>query len=149
MTFEQEIAAEDLQARREAVEAIRPLYEWREQRRMSEAGEKNYDPSASDYTKMGALRRWLLEHEGERLHDDESGLVAYLSPRSGATHYASTLELREKAPELLDKLLLLGCLSVDDKRVRDAMQRGELTKDELASWSHPTDGTPSLRIEKA
>lgn len=93
-------------------------------------------------------RDWLAAHGGEALRDGEHDIVARLQARSGGRVYADVLEMQAKVPDLVAKLLTLGALQIDDKRLRDLLQRGVLTKGEMASWCHEINGTPALLIER-
>lgn len=120
------------------IKELKSVYELQEMHRQMG---KDLDERRKPY------RVWLEEHEGEDL-DNERGITARLQHRSGGRVYADVLEMQAKAPDLVTKLLTLGALQVDDKRCRDLLSRGVLTKGEMASWTHEVTGTPALLIEK-
>ncbi len=146
-TFADTISAEDGMEERKAIASILPIFELRDIEKRLKKGMSEHDASTSNYAAMSPLRRWLTDHPDERLTDGENNLVAYLQSRSGGTAYADALEIRAKDAALFEKLATLGILQIDTRRMTDARQRGVITGGELASWEHPVDGTPALRIE--
>ena len=144
--FGVEVAAEEAQARRGAVEEMKPLWDLRQAIKAYEAAVKAFDPSASEYGRMGNLRRWLMDHEGERLVDGESGLVAFVQGGGESWVYDSPLAIKERAPALWQRLWETGCFVVDAKRVVDA---GELlVAADLEPFRRRQVRTPMLKIEK-
>lgn len=63
------------------------------------------------------LKAWLDAHPGEELVDGEHGLRAYLQPRRGQRPY-DLLSLRLADPVLFERLLDLGCLTVNPAAVK-------------------------------
>ena len=144
--FSEILEAEDLEARRAAVEQIKSLYEWRKTETAVKAQLAKLDPSASEYPKMGPLRRWLHDHEGEDLHDDETGLVAWLAPGGESDAYADPREIKKVSPRLYDHLELLGCFTVDARMVAEMVKQHKIELADLAEFRHKVTRTPSLRV---
>ena len=140
---------EDMAERRAAVEAVKDLWEWRKTAANVDAMIKDLDGSASDYSKMGALRRWLTDHDGERLYDGEAGLVAYLQSGGESDAYDSPAAISERDPTIYKRLAELGCFAVDAKMVQERIKRGQLTAADIAPFVRKLARTPSLRIEES
>lgn len=145
--FSAEVEAEDLEIRREALSQIKDLYEWRKTEKSVKAQIDALDPSASDYGKMGALRRWLFDHAGEDLHDDEAGLVAWLQSAGETEAYDTPNAIYKDAPELYTRLSVLDCFVLDRARVTDCIKKGLLLSSDIAPFKHPMSRTPSLRVD--
>lgn len=147
-SFADEVAAEDLADRRRAVEDIHHLYEWRQTEKAIKEQLAAVDANASDYSKMSPLRRWLIDHEGERLFDDERGLSAWLQPGGTTDVYDTPLAIRERQPDIFQRLLELDCLRVDADRVKAAIKDSRLAAADVAGFRHGLLRTPSLKVEK-
>lgn len=147
-SFADQIAEEDAAAERGAIEAIRPLWENRKAAAYYEAEVKKLDPSASDRGKMGALRVWLLEHDGERLYDNERGLVAYLQNGGMSDHYAAAYEVKQGDEKLYERLLHMGALVIDGKRVAELVKSGQLVAADIAPYRHQEGRTPALKVDE-
>ena len=146
------ITEEDLFARLEAINQIRHIYQWRRVESRAGVEVKKLDPSASDYGKMGALRRWLLDHPGEELVDDEApGYVAKLQPGgTSAPAYDLPTAIRKRAPALDRRLAELGCYVVDGKRVAEMIAAGLLAEADVAPFRGlGTERSPALKITLA
>ena len=139
------LAVDDLEARRAAVEQIKPIHDWRKTESAVKAELTKLDPSASDYGKMGDLRRWLLDH-GEPLYDEEAGLKAWLQSSGESDAYDLPSAIKERAPLLYRRLEELGAFVVDGKRVDDLVNKGLLMRADMDGFTHKIGKTPSLRI---
>ena len=146
--FASQVDAEDVAERRAAVEAIKPLFEWRQAERNVAVEVKKIDPSTTDYGSFGVLRRWLTDHDGERLYDDGHGLMAYLQ-ESNSDVYASPAEIRDKAPALYAQLERLNCFALDAQTVQSAVKNGHIVEAELAPWKHRIIRSVALKVEPA
>jgi hypothetical protein len=147
-TFHDAVADEDLAARRAAVEQIAPLFGTRQGKHAFEREEKTLDPSSSEYGKFGHLRRWLTDHEGERLYDVERGLVAYLQDGGSTDGYATASEIKERDEALYRHLEELGCLSLDATMVKARVASGHLGEKEIEPFKHRLARSQSLKVEK-
>ena len=145
-SFADQIAEEDAAVERAAVEAIRPLWENRKAAAYYDAEVKKLDPSASDRGKMGALRVWLMEHEGERLYDNERNLVAYLQNAGMSDRYAAVYEVKQGDEKLYERLLMLGALVIDAQRVAELVKSGHLVAADIAPYRHQEGRTPALKV---
>lgn len=133
-------------ADREAIADLEPLFNAHEAKRFYERDMKTYDPSPSDYGKMGRVRRWLTDHPDESLVDQELGIRAWLQSGGTSDRYEAVLVIKEQNPAVYERLLLLGCLSVDGAKVKDAMSKGLLTKGDLEGYVMQQQKTPSLKL---
>ena len=97
---------------REALEAIRPLYDARQAAHKAEREAKEHDEPGKEPL---PLRAYLEEHGGE-LVDGEANLKAWLQQRNGPTNY-DLKALRRGAPVLLQQLIGLDAFSLDAKVV--------------------------------
>lgn len=147
--FSKAFEDDDIDARRKAVEQMKPLWEWKQTEKAVADEIKKIDPHASEYPRMGSLRRWLHDHPGEDLDDLEAGLVAFLQPGGSSTVYDAPAAIKERDAPLYRRLEELGCLAVDAKRIDDAIKRGWLSPGDVAPFRHEVDKTPSLRVVRA
>lgn len=147
-SFAAEVEAEEVEARRQAIEQISPLFALRQDIAAYQAGARTLDPDASDYGRMGVLRRWLHDHAGEKLSDDEHGLIAYLQPGGTTLAYDTPLAIFNRAQSLFQRLFEVDAFVVDEKRVADCIKKGLLAEADIAPFRHVIARTPSLRIEK-
>ena len=147
-SFADQIAEEDVAAERAAIEAIRPLWENRKAAAYYEAEVKKIDPSASDRGQMGRLRVWLLEHDGERLYDNERKLVAWLQSAGMSDHYAAAYEVKQGDEKLYERLLMLGALVIDAKRVAELVKSNQLVAADIAPYRHQEGRTPALKVDE-
>jgi hypothetical protein len=144
---------DDVDARllREALDAMRALKQARTWQKEYETAVRKLDPSASDYGKMGALRRWLLDHEcytpQEGLVDGELGLVAWLAYAGESEVWEPPSAIRARDPSLYRRLEELGAFAVDAARVRDLVAHGHLAEADVAPFRRPVERTRQLRIE--
>lgn len=134
--------------RRRAIEDMNRLFAAKLWIKDSEKVVKDFDPSASDYGSMGALRRYLMDNPGEKLVDHETGIMAELASGGRRLLFDAPAAIMEKAPELWQKLVRLGCVSIDGPEVRKAMQEQKLLRSEMSNWMHEGEGTPRLVIKK-
>lgn len=137
--FREEVEEEENERRRQAVEAIKPLYDLRKVQREVEARIRELDPRGSggfDHGSAGVLRRWLLDHEPAPLEDGEHGLLARLRWRKDYVYEAASV-IRERDPTLYRRLEELGCLTIDEAQLRRAIAQG---------WLHSADLEP-FRME--
>lgn len=147
-TFTAEVEAEELEERRRAIDDMHHIYEWRQTEKAVKAELAAVDASASDYSKMSPLRRWLIDHEGERLHDDERGLTAWLQPSGSTDVYDTPLAVRERMPDIFQRLLELDCLRIDADRVKAAIRESRLEAADIVPFRHSVARTPSLKVER-
>ena len=147
-TFTEQVEATELEARRAAIETIKPLYDLKTAKADYDRAMRMFDPSASDYGKMGALRRWLLDHDGERLDDGETGLSAWLASGGEQALYDTPLAIKERHPDLFQRLWELGALEVDGERVKDALKKGLLAEADAEKFSHHVMRTARLMIQE-
>lgn len=126
--------------RRAAVEALEGLWEAREARKLYEALEKS---------SRQAVDAFFQGHPEEReLFDNEKGYRAHF--RSGGTTdlYDSALAVKERNPALYRRLEELGCLGIDEKMVKNAIQKGWITTGDIEHIRHQIERTPSLLVDK-
>lgn len=142
------VEAEEDDAERQAIADLEPLYNAHEAKRFYERDSRLYDPHASDYGKMGKVRRWLTDHAGEPLIDQELGIKAWLQPGGKSDRYEAVAVIHEQNPKLFERLLLLGCLSLDGGAIANAMRAGLLSKGDLEGYVFATERTSSLRIAR-
>lgn len=86
---------------------------------------------------------WMNANPGESLVDGERGYKGYLQPRQGATPY-DLVALREQDPLLFQRLLNLGCLTVNAKAV--AAQGVQVAG--VSKYAGPRPVTYSLQVVK-
>jgi hypothetical protein len=149
--FAAQVDEEDLAARRAAVEAIKPLYDWKLGEKNVEKEIRKIDPKGKDgrydYGSSGVLRRWLMDHD-EPLHDEEHGLVAEMRPGGSTEIYDAAAAIKERDEPLYRRLEELGCFSIDASAVKAAVQKGWLTASDVAPFKHSLERSPSLTVRK-
>lgn len=147
--FAAEVEAEDLAVRRAAVDSLLPLWELKQAERFFKRDIGKLDPSASDRGAMGPLRLWLTEHAEEGpLYDNEAGVRAFLRPGGTTEVYDLPSAIQARTPETYARLAELGCFVLDPAKVKDAVAKGLLMRDDIEPWVHRIEKTPSLIIEK-
>lgn len=110
--------------------------------------EDRYDPDKSQYGKMGRVRRWLTDHEGETLEDPETGVYAQLRKGGRVETWDAVMAIRERAPNVFQRLLELGCLRVDGQAVANAVKARLLVPGDFAGFVKDTEGTPRLYVDR-
>ena len=91
----------------------------------------------------GQLKRWLEAHPGEVLWDGETRLEGRLQARAGTPTY-DLLGIREHDDSLFQRLLALGCVSIESKAVK-------LHAEQLAGvqrYAMPGKGSVALIVEE-
>lgn len=147
-SFAEQVAAEDADEQRKAVEIIKPLWEWRTTEKAVKAELTKLDPSASDYGKMSPLRRWLTDHPGEELWDEEAGIVAKLRSGGSSDIYDAPSAIKNRKPQLYERLEELGCFAIDKDKLKLALQAGLIAPGDMQGFVSTGERTPSLIVEK-
>ena len=143
MTLEDMIAgvdAEELDARRAAVEALAPAYRYKQERL-----------AATDSEKLAQepIRAFFQVHPEEReLWDDERGLKAVMRPGGFTPGYDAPAAIKEREASLYRRLEELGCFALDDKAVKNAIAKGWLAKADLEPFSHQIAKSDSLVVDR-
>ena len=144
-TFEEMTGKAEVDLRREAISHIKPLYDLRKLKADYDKGIKAFDPSAGDYGKMGALRRWLLDNPDQPLVDGETHLEAILEG-AGTAWLCKPIEEWESLWGLLREV---GALVVDPVKLKEVVGYGdipwELVKDKVTE----VERTPRLKIRES
>ena len=137
-SFTDQIAAEDLEARRAAVESIRPLKYLRDEIARLEADKKPHDEK---------LRTWLIEHEGAHLPDGEAELEAFMQDGGTSIGYDTPAEIKKVNPRLYEQLELLGCFEVNHRMVAELQKQHQLEASEIERFRHKIGRSPTLQIK--
>lgn len=147
-SFAEEVEAGDREDERKAIAIIKPLWEVRQAKTFYDKEVAKLDPSASDYGKMSPLRRWLLDHPGEELADAEAGLVAKLRSGGSSDIYDAPSAIKNRNPELYERLEELGCFAIDRDKLKLAFTAGLIAPGDLQGFVSTGERTPSLIVEK-
>lgn len=144
-------ADKDNEEQRKAIDAIKPLFEWRQTEKAVERELRKLDPKGRDgrYDRgsAGALRAWLLDHPGQAAFDNEHNLAGWLQSGGVTESYDALLDILKAAPEVAASLTYLGCLAVDAAAVRMAIERGQLDYDDVRPFLHVTPRSMSLKVD--
>ena len=143
----------DAAERRRAIEAIRPYYENKLARDLYEAEVKRLDPSASDYSKLGTLRKWLHDHWGDNdrrsdpLYEDEGEpLIAYLQAGGSRYVYDSPRAIFERDKSLYKRLTTLDCFEINPERVASEIATGRLEAADVEPFRKQSARSASLHV---
>ncbi|HXH10350.1 MAG TPA: hypothetical protein VNP04_11385 [Alphaproteobacteria bacterium] len=139
---------EEMALRREALSHLKPLYDLKHLKAEYERGIKMFDPSAWDYGKFGALRRYLYDHEGERLRDDETGLEAWLEFAGYDYVYEPVQKIAAADGALFARLLELGCLEINHAKVKEETAAGRIAIGHIDQYRRAQERSRRLRIER-
>ena len=142
------VDAEEVAAERATLEDLELLYNAKQGVKFWETEVLVYDPSTSDRGKMGRVRAWLHDHEGEPLIDQEKGIRARLLFGGTETVYDPPSAIKERAPHVFQRLLELGCFDVSPERVKKAIADGHLSAGDLAGFVRERERTRKLDIGK-
>ena len=140
MVFEREVEEDELQVRREAVESIKTLWGVKQGRIAFEREEKQA---------RVILDNWFRTHPDEaRIDDLEHNLYAELRPGGFTTVYEAPAAIKERDPSLYRRLEELGCFTLDDALVKNAVAKGWLAAGDIEHYQHEIARSPSLRVER-
>lgn len=135
----QEVEAEEVDARRAAIDSIKPY----DVERANEAS-----THAAKELHGLVLRNYFMAHPDEtELVDNEWGLRAYMQ-RGGRTRlYDSPAVIKADNPKLYARIEALGLLRIDDDAIKQALKEGLLTRGDLGNYMHEGERTPSLQVK--
>lgn len=89
------------------------------------------------------FKAWLDAHPEDELVDGERGLRAFLQPRRGTPVY-DLVAIQERDPVLFERLLKLGCLSVNAAAVK--AQGAQVAG--VEKYASPTPSSPALQVKE-
>ena len=138
---------------RGAVEDLEPLLMAKEGAASWDKERKRYDPSASEYPKMGRVRRYLTDHGGvggDPLIDHELRIIARLTSGGHETVYDPPSAIKARNPQLYRRLVELNLIVevLDVKAVEKAIADSLLVPGDLEGFVKEVDRTPKLDINR-
>lgn len=105
------------------------------------ATEKEIDKAEAPY------RAWLADHPDDPIIDGEHGLIAHLVPNGVSHVYDIPDAVEARLPKLYRRLVELGCLAWDVRRIEQAIKDGLVSAGDVMPIRSTGQRTPHFKVE--